>query len=192
MLCIFLDIESTGLDPLKHVAIDIAFEIYDTQKGLLASYQSLIRCSKKQWQSADPSSLSINGYSFQKCLQGKEKEEVASEILALFLSCGVQRENTVFICQNPAFDRMFFAQIIDFPKQEIHKLPYHWLDLGSMVWALNVQKAIESGKDAPSCIPLSKNAIAKAYGIGSEEEPHRAIRGVKHLVLCYEKVFNLS
>jgi len=191
MLSIFLDIETTGLDPLKHVAIDIAFEIYDTTKGFLGFYQSLIKPSEQDWKRADPSSLSINGYSFEECLKGKEKKQIAQEILALFASCKVERGNTVFICQNPAFDRMFFAQIIDFSLQEQQKLPYHWLDLGSMVWALSVQKGTDSREETLAYIPLSKNAIAKAYGIPAEEEPHLAIGGVKHLVRCYKKVFNL-
>jgi oligoribonuclease len=185
MLSIFLDIETTGLDPQKHVVIDLAFEIHDKDKGEVCSYQSLVKRSLEEWELADPTSLSINGYTFEECLKGKEKELVAKEILELFNFCGVTRENTVFICQNPAFDRIFFAQIVDFSTQEKYKLPYHWLDLGSMVWALYTQKQALS----PSRIPLSKNAIAEAYGIPPEEEPHRAMGGVRHLVECYKKIF---
>lgn len=189
MFAIFLDIETTGLDPQKHMAIDIAFEVHDMQKGCICFYQSLIKCSEEEWKRSDPASLAFNGYTFEDCLKGKEKERIAQEILDLFKSFNIQRENAVFICQNPAFDRMFFAKIIDFSLQERSKLPYHWLDLGSMVWALSIQTGVKKQGEAFS-IPLSKNAIAQAYGIPPEEEPHHAMGGVKHLVKCYQKVFS--
>ena len=35
---------------------------------------------------------------------------------------------------------------------------------------------------------LSKDKIAGAFALASEEKPHRARNGVNHLLLCYEAV----
>jgi oligoribonuclease len=108
MLAIFLDIETTGLDPLKHSPIDIALKVIDTSTGeIKGSYQSVIKQEEDQWNKRDPESIKINGYSWEKLLQGKDLSLVSYEVLNLFKSLGIKRGEAVFICQNPAFDRVF-------------------------------------------------------------------------------------
>lgn len=98
------------------------------------------------------------------------------------------RGSAVFICQNPAFDRGFFNLLVDVYVQELLNWPYHWLDLASMFWANIFVKARNSGIPLPDKISLSKNDIAKYYDLPPEENPHKAMRGVDHLILCYRKV----
>jgi oligoribonuclease len=189
MLGIFLDIETTGLDASRHVTVDIAFRILDLSTGVeKASYQSIVKQPEELWNRADPSSLQVNGYTWDKVLTGKAPELVKSEVLKIFLDAGIQRGQAVFICQNPAFDRGFFSQIVDVYTQERLNWPYHWLDFASMYWALLCNQAKEGKLSLPQTINLSKNAIGKTRGIPPEEMPHRAFNGVDHLILCYRTV----
>ena len=193
MKAIFLDIETTGLDTIRHRAIDIGIKIIDVTSGEEKGvYQSLISMSPEDWALRDLTSMQINGFSWDEVKQGKKPEVVAQEIIDLFACCEVQRLKSVFICQNPAFDRGFFTQLIDIYTQEKLNWPYHWLDFASMYWALLVQQNTEQHHLFPEEINLSKNQIAKIYHLPPEEEPHRAIRGVDHLILCYKSVVGLK
>lgn len=193
MRAIFLDSETTGLDTARHRLIDIAFKIIDVTTGEeVASYQSLIRYPLSEWEKRDLSSMLINGYTWEDVSQGKEPTEVAQEIIAIFTKANIQRLKAVFICQNPAFDRGFFTQLIDVYTQDRLNWPYHWLDFASMYWALIAKQNAELGHPFPEEINLSKNEIAKCRELPMEEEPHRAMRGVEHLILCYKTVVGLK
>lgn len=189
MLAIFLDMETTGLDPTKHCAIDVAFQIIDIGSGeLKAAYQSVIKQPVTEWEKRDPVSIQINGYTWEELGAGKEPKVIGAEIIDLFQKIGIQRGQAVFICQNPAFDRGFFGQLIEVYVQERLNWPYHWLDLASMYWALTMQKLEQKGLHLPEKMNLSKNEIAKEYQLPAEVEPHRAMNGVEHLVKCYQAV----
>lgn len=181
---IFLDIEATGLDAFKHKPIDIAFKIVDLRSGtVLGEYQSIVLQTREQWDKSDPYSLEINEFTWEIVSTGKPASQIADEIKKIFLRCGVKRGRTVFICQNPSFDRAFFSQIIDVYAQEKLNWPYHWLDFASMYWAL------KWARDVPDVVSLSKNDIAQQFGLPPEAYPHKAMNGVNHLIQCYEKLF---
>lgn len=189
MLAIFLDIETTGLDSFRHTPIDIALKVIDMSTGEeKGRYQSLVKLTEEVWGLRDLASMQINGYQWEAISQGKEPAEIKKEIIALFEQLKIARGKAVFICQNPGFDRAFFAQIIDVYTQEKLNWPYHWLDFASMYWALLAQKS----ETFPETLNLSKNEIAKLYGIAPEGIPHLAINGVDHLILCYQTVVGLK
>lgn len=194
MQAVFLDSETTGIDPLKHRLLDIAFKIIDLPTGReKLAYQAIIKQPKEVWERRDLTSIEINGFTWEKMESGKEERAVAEEIAQLFSDYQVSRKTTVYICQNPAFDRNFFAQLISVQEQEKKGWPYHWLDLASMYWALEVQAHIKSGKPCHLNDHLiSKNAIAKHYGLPIESLPHSAINGVNHLLLCYRTAIGFA
>lgn len=176
MLGIFLDLETNGLNPFKHRVLEIAFQVIDLQTGaLIASYDAILFQPPSIWALSDPQSLAING--FTPNTPGLSESEAAAAITALFTKHTLVRGDAVFICQNPSFDRMFFCQLIPPETQESYQWPYHWLDLASMYWAKH-----------PSSLALSKNAIATALGLPEETLPHKAMNGVRHLLLCYQSV----
>lgn len=186
MKAIFLDIETTGLDPLQHKPIDIALKILNISSGeIIDEYQSLIWLDRTAWESHDPLSMDINGYSYSDIIKGKKTSLVSKEIQELFQKNEIQRGKAIFICQNPAFDRAFFIHIISVYTQERLQWPYHWLDLASMYWALLSQRQMIHQLPFPEEINLSKNAIAQLYNIPEEARPHRAMQGVDHLIACY-------
>lgn len=193
MLAIFLDIESTGLDSFRHSPIDIALKVIDITTGEeKGRYQSLIRLSPEAWERRDPGSMLINGYLFEELQVGKDILQVKEDILALFQKLNITRGLAVYICQNPGFDRGFFAQIIDVYTQEKLNWPYHWLDFASMYWALLSKKVQTEHAPFPISLNLSKNEIAKAYNLPAEISPHKGMNGVDHLIMCYKAVVGLE
>lgn len=189
MYLIFLDTETTGLNPEKHRTIEIAYKIFDSMTGrAIISYESIISQSMEIWANADPSSLGINQFTWEEVLKGKSERAVAAEISNDFNHLGLKNQGGLFICQNPSFDRSFFLQLIDADLQRHFGWPYHWLDLASMFWATQ----LKTNRDFPKTIQekdLSKNSIAAFYNLAPEQEPHRAMNGVNHLIDCYEAIF---
>lgn len=186
MIGIFLDIESNGLDSTKHRVLEIAFKFVDlSTREELASYERLILQPLSVWENSDPNSLKVNGFTYEKTLSGISEIEAAKEILNLFHEFKIRRESAVYICQNPSFDRTFFAQLINPRIQEENFWPYHWLDLASMFWALQLKAHQIQGSPPPWVLGISKNKIAKALGLNEERSPHRAMQGVNHLSECY-------
>ena len=190
MLGIFLDTETNGLNPFKHQVTEIAFKILDVETGnVIESYESVVSQDAATWANSDPESLQINGFTLEIVSQGKEKKVVAQEIQDLFAKVNIKRGSSVFICQNPSFDRPFFAHFIDADLQEKKLWPYHWLDLASMHWASSLlKKKKDSSELYPWITGLSKDKIAETFHLQTEEKPHRAMNGVNHLILCYEAV----
>ncbi len=189
MFGIFLDIETNGLDFFLHYPLEIAYQIIDLQsKKILDSYEALIDQPDEVWSASNPRSLAINGWTYPLLKKGSSMDCIGNAIEKRFQKNGISRKNALFICQNPSFDRVFFAKIISPERQEKARFPYHWLDLASMYFALKMQKS--TAKDLS--LPLSKNEIANAFSLEKEEHPHRAKNGVLHLISCYEKVIGFS
>lgn len=189
MLGIFLDQETTGLDSSKHAVLEIACKIIDLATGVeLATYDAIITHPKETWDARDPQSILVNGFTWEMVAGGKPEAQVGEEIKSLFKKVAIQRGKSVFICQNPSFDRPFFAKIIDPYQQEKLFWPYHWLDLASMYWALEIKKCRETHAPIPDELRLSKDTIAKALMLPPEKRPHRAMNGVDHMLVCYHKI----
>lgn len=184
MYLIFLDTETTGLNPEKHRILEIAYKVINSMTGMVVVGNELVVAqSAEVWAAADPHSLEINHFIWEEIIKGKTERAVASEIANDLNRLGLGQKEGVFICQNPSFDRAFFLQLINADLQEQYGWPYHWLDLASMFWA--ACKDAKILKEAS----LSKDSIAAYYGIPPEESPHRAMNGVKHLIECYEAIF---
>lgn len=189
MIGIFLDTETNGLNPQIHKILEIAFKIVDLSNGAIKKeYQTLISHPVEAWEKSDPESLRVNGFRWEELAKGKPQSQAAQEIIDCFAHLGIRRKKAVFICQNPSFDRAFFAQLIDPETQEQMSWPYHWLDLASMYWALSMEKAKRGAGPLPWETGFSKDLIASRYQLPGEAKPHRAMNGVAHLLLCYQAV----
>ena len=189
MQAIFLDTETTGLDPMSHRLLEIAFKIVDIPSGYeKLTYQAIVKQPKEVWDRKDKASVEINGFSWEKVQLGKDEAIVREEIIQIFTDLQIQRGSAVYVCQNPAFDRNFFAQLIDVYTQEKKNWPYHWLDFASMYWALQIKAYREIREPFPKEMSLSKNAIAQRNQLPIEPLPHSALNGVDHLLLCYRTV----
>lgn len=186
---IFIDIETTGLDPTRHRSLEVACQLINLTNGeKLGAYNSVIRQPIEVWERSDRVSLAVNGFQWEDLATGLEESEVADQMIALFKQMEVARGKAFFIAQNPTFDRAYFSQLVPVYRQEQLNWPYHWLDFASMYWALRVQQLRASKPAACAEINLSKDTIAKQYGLPPEPQPHRAMNGVEHLVECYSRV----
>jgi oligoribonuclease len=189
MLGIFLDQETTGLDSQKHRVLELAFKVVNLATGReLATFDEIVAQPKEVWDKRDLSAIQVNGFNWEEVSAGKNEREVADHAEKLLQQVGITRGKAVFICQNPSFDRAFFSHFIDVYRQEKLYWPYHWLDLASMFWALDLKKCKELNIDPPDETRLSKDAIAASYKLPPEARPHRAMQGVEHLLLCYQNV----
>ena len=193
MLGVFLDTETNGLNAFKHRVLEIAFKIVDMKTGeLKEAYSAVIQQPEAVWQNSDPASLKVNGFTHEKLQQGKKADIVAAEITNILQRNQIKRGSAVFICQNPSFDRVFFSQLVDPDIQESLQWPYHWLDLASMYWAESMRKGKENPKHFPWVTGVSKDRIAAVYHLPAEQQPHQAMNGVEHLLLCYDKVIGFK
>lgn len=189
MLGIFLDSETNGLNSQKHRIVEIAFKIVDVLNGqVLDTFESLVAVSSEEWAKSDPLSLKVNGFTWEEASKGVAPALVGSQIQEKFAKNGIKRGEAVFICQNPSFDRVFFSQLVDADIQEKLLWPYHWLDLASMYWAESMRKGASGTGNYAWETGYSKDKIAIAHSLPKEESPHRAMNGVKHLLLCYKAV----
>lgn len=187
MLGIFLDQETTGLDSYRHKLLEVACKIVDLQTGeLKGSYESIVFQPQSVWEARDCHAIEVNGFTEQELRYGKPEAAIGKELTDLFTSLHIERGKAFFICANPSFDRPFFYHLIDCYTQEKLNWPYHWLDLASMYWALEIQKAKHHELSLPDKLVLSKDCIAQNLSLAKEEKPHRAMQGVNHLLLCYE------
>lgn len=190
---IFLDSEANGLNALYHSILEIAFKLILIQTGEVKdTYDSVVYQTPQDWKKSNLNSLKVNGFTYEKVEKGKKKSVVAEEIIHLFQKHQIHRNSAVFICQNPSFDRIFFSQLVDLEIQEKLQWPYHWLDLASMYWATSIQKGRKDSRFYPWVTGFSKDKIAQAYGLPPEKQPHKAMNGVDHLILCYEKIIGFK
>jgi DNA polymerase-3 subunit epsilon/oligoribonuclease len=186
MIGIFLDTETSGLDFYSSRIFEIAFCLIDlSTRQRLCEYSSIVSHPKSVFEESDPTSLYINGFTFDMVSSGKSEGLVASDIKRIFHSFKIKRENAVFICQNPSFDRGFFNQLISSKEQEKLKWPYHWLDFASMFFAVEYEQ-----NKTPWTIGFSKDKIAEHLKLPKEARPHRAINGVNHLIDCFLGLFS--
>jgi oligoribonuclease len=184
---IFFDIETNGLDPYLNVPLEIALICVEENK-ILFEYESVLRCSVENYiLGSSPQALVTNGISWDDVKNAKPLEKASSDIIEFFLSHEIDRNNTVFISHNASFDKGFFYQIVSETTCEELNLPYHWLDLASMYFMFYYDW-FRSQAYGRKKIDLSKNSLADFYELGDEENPHRALNGVKHLMLCYNKL----
>lgn len=189
MLGIFLDTETNGLQFTEHRILELAFKVIELETGgVVFEYETVICQPDEVWQRSSARSLEVNGFTYEKMKKGKRESLVKEEIVALFKKYAITREKAVFICQNPSFDRCFFGQLIPGEEQELLQWPYHWLDLASMFWAhcLSVHGVL------PWEVGFNKNAIARHFDLPDEAEPHRAMNGVDHLIMCYEALLGFD
>jgi len=184
LLAVFLDTETSGLDPFAHDVFEIAMKIVDLQTGKrLGTFSSIISHDERTFNKADANSLRVNGFTYDLLQEGKPMQWIKEKVLRFFQTFQIKRGKAVFICQNPSFDRSFFYQIIELKLHEKLKLPYHWLDLASMFFGANAKES-----KLPWGLGLSKDHIATFLDLPKEKSPHRAEQGVDHLLLCYQKL----
>lgn len=157
---IFLDTETTGLDPNKHEIWEIAWAVNDD----IPVQSRIVVHSLK---TADPTALEMNHY-LEKHPQGARSEGPMVD-----LDIRQILEGNTLVCANPTFDRMFMQRRWGLE-------PYHYrsIDVESMAYAVFMYDEIRGLKD------VAEHLTQLGFNIG--EPNHAAWVDVVVLRECFK------
>lgn len=164
---IILDLETTGLDPLRHEIIEIGAVNVDTG----ATFE--VKIYPLRIKDAEPEALAVNGY----------RPEAWEDALLLpnalkLLSEFVGKKQPTMMAYNVSFDRAFLEKAhkdCDLP----YPFHYHHFDLLTLAW-------FKLGK------AMSLRNTCLALEIEPEADVHRALAGALSAKNVYEKLRNRS
>lgn len=157
----FTDVETSGLDAVKHEILEIGLVLVDQKTGEVVDTLN-IKVRPEHIETADETALKINGYN---AVDWQDASSI-SQAIALY---GEKAKDAIFCSHNVTFDWSFIAEA--FKKAGLKStLDYHRLDLFTLIWAKTKNSNIES-------FNLSK--VARFFGLPEEALPHRAINGAR-------------
>lgn len=162
---VFLDTETTGLDPYKHEIIEVAV----LRPDLLWH----TRIKPLNLDGAQPRALEINGYRDHPELWDGAPifTEVADQLVEQLTDC-------VIIGTNTQFDMNFITQALERCGIEDRRIAYHWIDLATLAYEHLVPCGLHS---------LALKNICKFVGVTNEGE-HTATADVTRVKAVYEKI----
>lgn len=120
----FLDIETSGLDPIKHEPIEVAYLIYENEEHSYTRNLSL----PFNIHEGEPKALEVNGF-------GKREFPPMWDLRFFAGTLQTDLENTWIIGNNVQFDMGFLVEVL----RKFHRVPtwkYHLIDV----------KAVAAGK----------------------------------------------
>jgi oligoribonuclease (3'-5' exoribonuclease) len=163
---IFLDTETTGLDPDLHEIWEIAWAINDE---IPVQERILVHSLK----TADPRALEVNTY------LEHHPEGARSEGPMMDLAVRQVLEGNTLVCANPTFDRMFMRKRWGYE-------PYHYrsIDIESMALGILMYDRPKGLND------IAKDLQAMGYNIA--DPLHRAWIDVVTLRECYKALRELQ
>jgi len=149
---VFLDVETTGFDPIKHEIVELGAVIVEPQ----GSYQNLkvlheldIKVKPTRIEDADPGALRVNGYDEAQWMFAHDLKEVMQELSAKAKGCSI-------VAHNISFDWSFIQRAYDVTGVE-NTMHYQKLDTLSMAF-------IKLRKD-PDLSNLSLRALCEYFGV---------------------------
>lgn len=160
-----VDLETTGLDPLKHEIIELGFVIFD-DKTFKVYGQFNLKIIPEHIERASKKALEVNGY------DPKDWDDAIPLHQALTFFAQATDKATL-VAHNVAFDWSFLD--VAFNGLGIkNTLNYHKLDSLSIAWAkIDHQKLFS----------WSLKTICTYLGLEPEPKVHRAVNGA---IKCYE------
>lgn len=157
----FTDVETSGLDFVKHEILEIGLVLVDQKTGEITDTLN-IKVRPEHIETANPEALKVNGYS------EADWQDAVSIVEAIVLY-GEKAKDAIFCSHNVTFDWSFIAEA--FKKAGLKSpLDYHRLDLFTLIWAKAKDSNIES---------FSLSKVARFLGLPEEPLPHRAINGAR-------------
>lgn len=165
-----IDVETTGLDPVKDEIIEIGAVIFDDEKaGSLETVN--VKIKPEHIETALKEALVVNGYKKEDWADAVTMEQ-AMQILS------PKVDGAIFCAYNMLFDWRFIEEAC---KKLFIMLPFSYrkLDLLTMAWCKLDHKKMRNWK---------LKTVCKALDIEPEPEEHRAINGAMTEYEVYKKL----
>lgn len=178
---VFLDIETTGLNPDTHEIIELGAIL--VEQTFDATGRGNLRVLKEaEWkiipehiETADPEALRINGYSQEDWKNAVSLNRALTEFKEL-------ARGGIAVGHNVSFDLSFIEKA--FRKEKlVYPLHYHKLDTISLAYAKLWDK-----KDAQT---FSLKALCEYFGIVNEKA-HTALADTRATLALYKKIFEIG
>lgn len=156
---IIVDVETTGLDPLKNSIVSIG--AVDFEKG----DEFYVECCAIPGREIDDAALAINGFTKEECLDISKKSAIEA-YKEFFLWTTDNRGVMLAGQQVGAFDAKFLQHMHELAGLGKWPFGHRTVDLHSVAYA----KYKES---------LSLDGILAKVGLGPETKPHNALNGAR-------------
>jgi DNA polymerase-3 subunit epsilon len=147
---VFVDTETTGLDPKKNEILEIAIVALDGSVLLNTKVKPV------NLETAHPKALEVNGYNDADWADAPTFAEIKDQVIE-------HLDHRVFVGQNPQFDRNFIVEALDRVGVEkaYRKVDYHTIDTITLAWEHLVPCGIER---------LNLDAICEFLGVPLDRE----------------------
>jgi DNA polymerase-3 subunit epsilon len=164
---LFVDTETTGLDPTKHELLEVA-AIRTSPDGqtIISTYEAKLK--PLNLDKAEPKALEINKYS---AAEWSDEKCVAPEIVADNLQ--KMAGNTVLVGQNVSFDEGFLSPLFT----RLGMRPpwgYHKVDTVALAWPLFLHSPLEGLSLGKLCTFLGVTAVP-AHRAAADAEACRQV-----------------
>ncbi|MCI0542704.1 3'-5' exonuclease [bacterium] len=173
----FVDVETTGLDPMRHEIIDLgvvlARQVPQSGRGpkleLVEEHEWKIK--PQHLDIADPEALQVNGYSAEKWL-------FAADLPRVMEAFGKITKSASLVAHNVTFDQGFIDQAFKKAgvKNEMH---YHKIDTLSIAFGKLYHN--------PKAEKFSLKALCEHFGIANPNS-HTALSDAKAMFELYKKL----
>ena len=157
---VFLDIETTGLNPEVNDIIEIAGVISSPPFEVVEKSLS-IKVKPENIQTASPVALKLNGYN-EKELESAVPLKQAMQEFSMFAG------GKIWCAHNASFDISFIKSKFNKVGIPLEKIGFYVFDTLSIGWALLPHGSVENYK---------LSTIAERFGIPREADRHEAIYG---------------
>ncbi len=168
----FIDIETTGLNVIKHEIIEIGCVLTTPDFKVIEEFELKIKPEHVEY--ADPVSLKISHYNEIEWVDAK----TLAEVMKIF---SLKVKDCIMVGQNVAFDSGFLEYA--FSKMNIqNSMHYHRLDTISIAWAkLHKEPDLEH---------FSLREMCLRFGI-INEKAHTALSDARATFELYKKLMSL-
>ena len=172
---LFCDIETSGLNVLTSVPLEIGMMLDKTSDGPddePATFVMLVRPTDAQWDLASKEALTVNGITRERCdAEGKPLQEVGDELCAWLVEHGGD-EGVMYIGQNPLFDLRFLDHYFG------PKLTFVGINFGKPVDVIDMAKQLARVDKSVRFSSFKGSAISEALGLPPEPALHTAFGGL--------------
>lgn len=169
---VFVDVETTGLNPHEHEIIELA-AVRTSPDALLVRNSIEHLVLPVHIETAHPKALEVNGYDAERWV----RDAVLLE-MALYRFVNLCYGGVTLVAHNATFDWGFLRESLSRKHSGGTGIDYHIICTASLAWPLVMQGGIESPK-------LEK--LCDHFGISNDGQ-HRAMRDVQRTIEVYKRL----